>query len=333
MEGDSAYEVRHKGKVYRALNIDVLVRWAKERRISSEDLYRKTGAEEWHPITESKKLSDILDPENWWTLRMDGQSYPAPDFETLLKWAREGRISTKAEIEGPQTPPGGVLASGLPRLAPYLKKPMEGGDEGQPPRLWIDGKEYRPGDVDTAREWIVESRVPPEAKISLNGGDWEPVGECGLFEPELWPEGAWGEVKETEEEPVPAEEPPSEAAEGEKPEVSQPAPEESGEPLAELGDEQLPAEAEGEPYVVTTLQGEFLIRRPGEIRKLLRKKKAHNFDQVRHPSLPSGACSVEEFMSMTGVSRRRGGLWIWLAAVILLAVAIFLVWDPLALVH
>lgn len=330
MEGDGAYEVRHKGKVYRALNIDVLVRWAKERRIGSEDLYRQTGEEEWRPVSENRQLSKILDPENWWTVRMDGSSYPAPDFDTLLKWAREGRITNEAEIEGPQTPPGGVLASGLPRLAPYLKEPMVGGDESQPPRLWIDGKEYRPGDVDTAREWIMESRVPPEAKISLNGGDWEPIGECGLFEPELWPEGAWGEVREPEKEPAPAEEPPSEAGEGERPEVSGPAPEGEG---AESEAEEAPTALDEEPYAVTTLQGEFLIRKPSEIRSLLRKKKAHNFDQVRHPSLPSGACSVEEFMSMKGISRHRGGLWAWLAAVILLAAAIFLVWDPLALVH
>jgi len=123
---------------------------------------------------------------------MGDKTYTAPDFETVVRWTREGRLASDAVIEGPRTPPGGVLAQGLPRLSPFLRPPMATGDD-TPPRLRIDKVEYHPGDLDTIRTWIADSRVPVDAEISMAGGPWEPITECGAFEPETWPRGAWGE--------------------------------------------------------------------------------------------------------------------------------------------
>ena len=343
MAESSAYEVRHKGRIYRASDRDTLHAWARELRISANDLMRKAGGEEWHPVSDDQQLAELLSPESWWHVTIDGETYTAPDFDALVRWAREGRLTTDAEIEGPRTPPGGVLASGLPRLAPYLKEPPNREGE-EPPRLSIDGREYLPGDTETLRGWIQQSRVPPEAEICLSGGDWEPIGECGLFEPELWPEGAWGQPPEDAEPEEPEEEPskPSnttedregtEAPEEEAPPSTEP-PEENGVPaevpgFEEEGVEEEDGEEDFQPYVIETLQGRFEASAPKRVKDLLSKKQVHTFDRVVHPELPDGECSVEEFLSMKGLGRSY--LWVWILIVVLLAAAAVLFFDPFGL--
>lgn len=307
---------------------------------------RRAGSEDWHPVSDDEDLAAILSPESWWKVQVGDSTYTAPDFDTVVRWAREGRLTTDSEIEGPRTPPGGVLASGLPRLAPYLRE-LPSGSEA-PPRLRIDGREYSPGDVETVREWIQASRVPPEAEISLSGGDWEPIGECGLFEPELWPEGAWGQPPEDEEPgevskaPVDAGEEDEETAGAEQAEAeddeAEPRedPEEGAEGLPGFGpgDEDEPGEAAdeeapAEPYAIETLQGRLEAATPRRVAELVRKKQVRSFDRVLHPELPDGECSVSEFMEMKGLGRSY--TWVWILIVVLLAAAAVIFFDPFGL--
>ena len=142
MTDDGAYEVMHAGRVHRAASMDTVLRWARERRITGEDSYRKAGEDRWNRVADHSALAEILDPSTWWTVKMDDREYTAPDFETVVEWTREGRVSTEAVIEGPRTPPGGVLASGLPGLAPFLREPPAREPSEEPPRVRIDGREY-----------------------------------------------------------------------------------------------------------------------------------------------------------------------------------------------
>jgi len=258
----------------------------------------------------------------------------------VVRWAREGRLTTDAEIEGPRTPPGGVLASGLPRLAPYLRE-MPTGEGDAPPKLRIDGREYSPGDVDTVREWIEASRVPPEAEVSLSGGDWEPIGECGIFEPELWPEGAWGQPPEDSEPEQPAvaeadaaEEDSApdgaEAEEGAAPKADEP--EDADDSLPGFGPDEGAEEDEDdgeppeEPYAIETLQGRLEAATPQRVADLVAKKQVRPFDRVLHPELPDGECSVSEFMEIKGLGRSYA--WVWILIVVLLAAAAVIFFDP-----
>ena len=342
MAQSSAYEVRHKGRIYRAPDRETLETWARELRISGEDQMRRAGGEDWHPVSDDQGLAELLSPESWWHVTIGDSSYTAPDFDTVVLWAREGRLTVGTEIEGPRTPPGGVLASGLPRLAPYLRElPDEDADDA--PVIRIDGREYHPGETDTVRRWIRESRIPPEAEISLSGGEWEPIGECGLFEPELWPEGAWGQPPEEDEpdEPEAPEEPAKAAPEAEEGDGGQreDEPDEAGEeeegaeaePDAE-GDaedeEELPpfGDNRGKPYSIDTLQGRLEAATPQTVKRMLKRGQIRSFDRVVHPDLPDGECSVAEFLEIEGLAGSY--LWVWIVIVVLLAVAAVIFFDP-----
>jgi hypothetical protein len=312
MSEGSAYEVMHGGRVHRAASMDTVLRWARERRITGEDNYRKAGEDEWIRVADNSALAGILDPSTWWTVKMDDREYTAPDFETVVEWTREGRISTVAVIEGPRTPPGGVLASGLPGLAPFLREPPPRKPSEEPPRIRIDGRDYLPGSVDRIREWIKGSRIPLEAEISLDGGEWEPLSECSLFELEMWPSGAHGEeVDEGEAEPGSRPDKPERTGEG-KPPLTDVTPERK---------EGVSGEYSDDPWQVVTLAGEYEIRHPAEIFDLLDSKKAHSFDEVRHPDLPDGACSVAKMIEVLNLRRRWKYWWIWVLAALLLAAA------------
>ncbi len=322
MSEDGAYEVMHGGRVHRAASMDTVLRWARERRITGEDSYRKAGKDEWTRVADDKALAGILDPSTWWTVKMDDREYTAPDFETVVEWTREGRISTEAEIEGPRTPPGGVLASGLPGLTPFLREPPSREPSEEPPRIRIDGRDYLPGGTDRIREWIKGSRVPLEAEISLDGGEWEPLSECGLFELELWPTGAHGEeIDEGEEEPGSEPDRPGITGEGEAPPTD----------VVPERKEGASGKYSGEPWKVVTLAGEYEIRQPAEIFDLLDAKKAHSFDEVRHPDLPDGACSVAKMIEVLNLRRRWKLWWVWVLAALLLAAAVEVYFKPFGL--
>jgi hypothetical protein len=317
MTDDGAFEVMHAGRVHRAASMETVMRWARERRITVDDSFRKAGDDRWLRVADNRNLADILDPSTWWAVRMEDREYTAPDFETVVEWTREGRLSTEAVIEGPRTPPGGVLASGLPGLAPFLREPPRREPSEEPPRIRIDGRDYLPGSIDRIREWIRGSRVPLEAEISLDGGEWEPISECGLFELELWPTGAHGEgVDEGEDEHGKAPSAPdlrTGKGEAQAPDV---VPEREG-------DQRFTS---GVPLRVVTLAGEFEIAEPPGIFDLLDAKKVHSFDEVRHPDLPDGACSVSKMIEVLGLRRRRGLWWVWVIAALLAlaAAAVFL---------
>ncbi len=146
------------------------------------------------------QFASLLNPDNQWTVSMDSGVFKAPDFDVIVQWARDGRVTEDAVIEGPRTPPGGVRASALPAVAPHLREVPGKGSSA--PWLRIDNREYRAPDTDTIRSWIRESRVPVESEISLDGKNWEPVISCGLFDLEDWPAEAHGTVEE-EELPMP----------------------------------------------------------------------------------------------------------------------------------
>ncbi len=325
MAETGAFEIRRGDRVYRASSVDVLVKWATERRIDAEDPVRHAGGSEWIRAADLPEISRLLDPASWWFVRMGEKSYTAPDFETVVRWTREGRLTSDSVIEGPRTPPGGVLAQGLPRLSPFLRPPREVGDD-TPPRLRIDGIEYHPGDIDSIRRWIADSRVPVEAEISLSGGPWEPVTECGAFEPELWPAGAWGERTPDE----PADEAgilsASVAPEPDEPPAGSPVEAEQA-PVVESPP--APAGAAG-VYRILSGRGEIVVSGIPEIRKLLKKKRIHSFDAVLEPGLPEGRSSVGAILEGRGRSRRRGfPAWaVWVVIIAVMAIAFFII-DPL----
>ncbi|MDM7992506.1 MAG: hypothetical protein QUS11_04275 [Candidatus Fermentibacter sp.] len=335
MADSGAYEIRREGRVYRAPSVEVLVKWAAERRITADDEIRPAGDGGWSRAGDHPDLGKLLDPSNWWTVRMGDDAYTAPDFETVVRWTREGRLTSDAVIEGPRTPPGGVLAQGLPRLSPFLRPAGAVGGE-TPPRLRIDRIEYHPGDMETVKAWISESRVPVDAEISLAGGPWEPISECGAFEPESWPSGAWGDRTPDEPESAgpAARSAPPEAPSSEFGAVTAPGPvrvEPAPHPQP-LRAEPAPGGARPGPvqYRILSGRGEVVARSVSEIRSLLRRKRIHSFDEVLAPGLPEGRASVGAVLEGVGRGRRRGlpawAVWVLVAAALALA---FFVIDPL----
>ncbi len=328
-----AYEVMHGGDVYRAADRDVLLRWAREHRISREDSFRKAGTEDWLPVTGDRELDGILDPESWWTVSMGGETYVASDWDTVVRWTREGRLTSDVRIEGPKTPPGGIMGNASPELAPYLREPEPPEPDVVPPRLRFDGRTWLPGDLETLAEWIGESRVPREAEVSIEGGEWVNVTECGHFPPELWPDDSDPAGLEPEEPVEPAgrvpeetgEMPPEEAApppSEERPEQEAPEGEETSRDEAPHPGEEPEPETEPEEtlYRVTTTYGEdYVFSRPSEVRSLLRRKKVHIFDEVRHPELPDGSMFIGDFLKRSGA--RSGPNWVLLVVSLLLAAA------------
>ncbi len=331
MAESGAFELRRGDKVYRAASMDVLERWARERRISAEDGVRPVGGADWKPAGEMPEIARLLDPSNWWTVKMGDRSYIAPDFEAIVLWTREGRVTSDAVIEGPRTPPGGVLAQGLPRLAPFLRPPLVQGP-GSPPRLRIDGVEYHPGDIETIKRWIAESRVAVDAEISLSGGPWEPISECGAFEPEAWPRGAWGETVSDEPDEEEAEAMLEAAAEG----VPADGKAAGGPAAVTVPADGAALQASGggdgtEQYRIVTSRGVVTAGDAREIARLLRRRRINSFDDVVHPGLPDGRCSVGRALELLR-GRRRGlpGWLFWVLTVLALAV-VFLLIDPLDL--
>lgn len=335
MADSGAYEIRREGRVYRAPSVEVLVKWAEERRIAADDEIRPAGGGEWSRAADHPDLAKLLDPSNWWTVRMGDGAYTAPDFDTVVRWTREGRLTSDAIIEGPRTPPGGVLAQGLPRLSPFLRPAGAVGVE-TPPRLRIDRIEYHPGDMETVKAWISESRVPVDAEISIAGGPWEPISECGAFEPESWPAGARGDRTPDEPEHARQTEQPAAPAEPSSDRPAEPLP---GPVRVEPAPQPLPLRAEpasgsAHPgpvqYRIVSGRGEVVARSVSEIRSLLRRKRIHSFDEVLAPGLPEGRASVGAVLEGMGRGRRRGlpawAVWVLVAAALALA---FFVIDPL----
>lgn len=325
MAEGGAYELLKGEKTYRAPDFETLTRWARERRITASDMIRPAGAEEWSRAGDMPEFSQLVDPANWWTVRMGDSAYTAPDFATIERWTREGRLNTEAVIEGPRTPPGGVLAKGLPRLAPFLRPPLQSADGSIPPRLRIDGVEYFPKDKETIRAWISQARVPPDAEISVAGAPWEPLGPSGLFERELWPEGAWGD-QIPDEPPEPSEPSPVCSGDGHG------APSRAETPPPASAHVQQPASPKPvlhSGWRIVTLNEELVIDDPSRIPRLLRSRRIHSFDDVLHPSLPDGRCSVSRAVEILKLGRRRFPWWI-LAVLVLIALgAVFVLIDPM----
>jgi len=300
MGGSKALELRHDGKTYRASNRDVFFRWAREHRISIDDSYRVAGTDKWIPVSANRELSLILDPENWWKVTMGTKTYVASDWDTIIRWAREGRLSTEVKIEGPKTPPGGILGKASPELSPFLREWRPEDPDMQPVRIRFDQRIYVPGSVETLREWIAQSRVPMEAEVSLSGDEWKPVTECGHFSPDLWPsepeqESDTPKDAGNEEEPVPQE--PEQPAENAPPETA--PPEESAQPGENL-------------YRITTSYGEtYELTDPQEVRSLLKRKRISSFDEITHPDLPGGSMFISEFMD-SRLSSGPAGILLWI---------------------
>ncbi len=299
-----AYELKHCGKIHRASDLSQLLQWVKEYRVSLEDSFRPAGTDEWLPVMSNPQFASLLNPDNQWTVSMDSGVFKAPDFDVIVQWARDGRVTEDAVIEGPRTPPGGVRASALPAVAPHLREVPGKGSSA--PWLRIDNREYRAPDTDTIRSWIRESRVPVESEISLDGKNWEPVISCGLFDLEDWPAEAHGTVEEEElsHAPEPKEPPAPEPEEppGETPEQE----EEPDQPDAEA-----PSGTDIVPYTVVTADNEITVESVSELKRLLKKRLLFSYDEIKHPDISEESLSVGEFLDRLRTRGKKRALWIW----------------------
>lgn len=338
MAENEAYELEHRGEVHRAADFDVLLKWAEDLRVSVSDRFRRAGSEDWTPVSSDPRLKALISPENQWRVRMASGEFTAGSFEAVIRWAREGRLSTDAVVEGPRTPPGGVLASALPALNGQL---VEAGSANEKlPRLRIDGRVYPAPDVETISRWISESRVPIDAQISLADGPWEPVGSCGLFDLEKWPQAALGDTDETPETAVqkaPSQEKvtPSTVIPDTIPSEPEPQPEDEEPEETDEGDD-LPQRREDspEPFRVITGSGtEHIFEDPSEIIGLLRKRRIMEYDEVRHSSLPDGSASVGALVDLVRKSRKGKGVGWRITAALLLAAACVYLADTIGLIE
>lgn len=316
MTAKKAVELRHEGRIYRADSRETFFRWAREHRISRDDSYRIAGSEKWIPVNTHNELNMLLDPDNWWKIRMGSNTYVASDWESIVKWAKEGRLSTDVQIEGPKTPPGGILGKASPELAQYLLEPLPDDPSEIPVRLQFDGRTFLPGDIDTLRKWISQSRVPVEAEVSFHDEDWRPVTDCGYFEKELWPSEVIESARDDDsEKPEDEFEPPRTDEVSEPPITAEPHEIEERDPTdrpEELADEEETSEndfIEKDKEVIyrirTTYGEDYLFRQPRDVLSLLKRKRIHNFDEVCHPDLPGGSMFVSEFIKakhLTGTS-------------------------------
>lgn len=302
-----AVELRHEGRTYRADSRETFFKWAKEHRISRDDSYRIAGADKWIPVSANSDLEKLLDPDNWWKIKMGSNTYIAPDWDIIVKWAKEGRLSTEVQIEGPKTPPGGILGKASPELAPHLREFLPEGPEEAQVHLRFDGRTFIPGDIDTLRRWIRESRVPVEAEVSLPGEEWQSISECGYCEKELWPDAAVESaesdipaVPESKLEPPEAgmvPESPSAAETDESEEVLSSDSTESQAHVFEIMEET--DKDEKIPYRIRTTYGEdYTFEEPCDVLLLLKRKRIHSFDEIKHPELPGGIMSVSEFIEV-----------------------------------
>ncbi len=303
-----AYELNHRGSIHRASDFSQLLSWVKEYRVSSGDSYREAGTEEWLPIMSRREFSSILNPDNQWSVSMASGVFRAPDFETVVGWAREGRVTEDAIVEGPRTPPGGVKASALPAMASHLRE-LPGKKENAP-WLKIDSRVYRSPDTDTIRTWIRESRVPLDAEFSLDGKNWEQVSSCGLFDLEDWPHAAHGRVEEdylpempsqSESSIPPAEEPPVSNIE----EEAEPSPE------REDDSEVDPVSGSEVPFTVTTAETEITVESVSELKRLLKKRVIFSYDEITHPDISEKSLSVGEYLEELRRTGKKRAVWIW----------------------
>lgn len=311
MGDDKAVELRHEGKTYRASSREVFFRWAREHRISADDSYRVAGTDKWIPVSANNELSSLLDPENWWKVKMGGKTYLASDWDTIVRWAREGRLSSDVQVEGPKTPPGGILGKASPELSPYLREWVYDDPSRQPVRIRFDGRIFIPGDMDTLKDWIRESRVPMESEVSIRGDDWQPVADCEGFSRDMWPAPeAAGEAEVEGREPHGIEEP------GTPPERKAPAVTEVTADIVPEEERQLAGKDDRGLYRISTSYGEdYVFEDPEDVRDLLRRKRIHSFDEIRHPALPGGVMFVSEFISEFLPHRSRVVLLAVIAAV------------------
>lgn len=302
-----AVELRHKGRTYRADSRETFFKWAKEHRISRDDSYRVAGTEKWIPVTANSELEMLLDPDNWWKIKMGSNTYIASDWDAIVKWAKEGRLSTEVQIEGPKTPPGGILGKASPELTPHLRELVPEEPEEAQVRLRFDGRTFLPGNIDTLRRWIMESRVPVEAEVSLPGEEWQSVSECQYCENELWPDAA----VESAESDIPAVpeskfEPPEAGIISESPSVAETDESEEVIPLDSTESQanvfEIVEETDDDeeiPYRIRTTYGEdYSFEQPSDVMSLLNRKRIHGFDEIRHPDLPEGSMSVSEFIEV-----------------------------------
>jgi hypothetical protein len=290
-----AVELRHDGKTYRAGSREIFFRWAREHRISIDDSYRIAGTEKWIPVTANNELNIILDPENWWKVKMGDKTYVAFDWDSIVKWAKEGRLSVDVQIEGPKTPPGGILGKASPELSPYLREWVPDDPKKKPVRLRFDGRTFVPGNIDTLKKWIQESRVPVEAEVSIQGEVWQTVSDCGYFEKELWPSE---ESLITENIPDGTDDarPPISSDVSEPPESGAPDPGSTADGSADSGTDPDDGQSE-ELYRITTTYGEeYSFEDPGEVLSLLKRKRVNSFDEIRHPDFPDGSMFISEYL-------------------------------------
>lgn len=300
-----AVELRHEGKTYRAGSREIFFRWAREHRISIDDSYRIAGTERWIPVSANNELNILLDPENWWKIKMGGKTYVASDWDSIVKWAKDGRLSVDVQIEGPKTPPGGILGKASPELSPYLREWVPDDPEKKPLRLRFDGKTFIPGNVDNLKKWIQESRVPVEAYVSFQGEDWQLVTECGHFDKELWPTEASLITEKASSKPA-GTEPPQIGDVSEPPETGNPerTAETAGEDTAETADDGA-GDEQKKPFKITTSYGEeYIFTDPHEILSLLKRKRINGFDEIKHPDLPDGVMFISEYINEYMPSRK-----------------------------
>lgn len=300
-----AYELKHRGKIHRASDLSQLLQWVKEYRVSREDSFRAAGTDEWLPVMSNPQFASLLNPDNQWTVSMDSGVFKAPDFDVIVQWARDGRVTEDAVIEGPRTPPGGVKASALPAVAPHLREVPGKGRAA--PLLRIDNREYLAPDTDTIRCWIRESRVPVESEISLDGKNWEPVISSGLFDLEDWPAEAHGTVEEQELPDIPKPEEPPAPEPDERPEVT-PEEEEEG---PDHPDTETPAGTDIIPYTVVTADNEITVESVSELKRLLKRRVLFSYDEIKHPEITDESLSVGEFLDRLRTRGKKRALWIW----------------------
>lgn len=75
---------------------------------------------------------------------------------------------------------------------------------------------------------------------------------------------------------------------------------------------------------------EIVAGSPAEIRRLLKNRRIHSFDEVLNPTLPDGRSSVAAVLEGVGLRGGRGfPAWaVWAIVILVLALAFFVI-DPL----
>ncbi len=337
---NGAYELKHCGKIHRASEFSELKNWVLESRVTAEDSYRPAGTEKWLSLMDEPAFALILNPDSQWVVTMKSGEYRAHRFETIVKWAEEGRVTDDAVVEGPRTPPGGVRATALPALASNLRKQL--GLEPKNPILRIDGHEFPAPDTETIRDWIRGSRVPIEAEISLKGKNWESVSRCGLFDLEDWPQAALGRIEE-EALPLMPESVPATVITDIEPSFpeelhSEPTgTSETHEPASTDSIFDVPVDdandtnTDEEPFIVFSGDSEMTIESVTKLKSLIKKKLIYSYDEIKHSTINEETVSVGEYLDSLKPSGKRPVLWIFggvlLTAVAVSALDLFGIWE------